>query len=243
MKDKMIRRISRRAARAGLLLLAGFAVPVFGQKLAVESLPNPAGDGSLQPNWSTTQDGSAVLSWIEPLQDGSYSLRYAVHRGSAWSDPHTVAEHRHFFRHPAETPKVVAMEDGHWMAHWVEMPSESSEAEFVYVSSSTDGVHWTAPLMAHRDHSALEHGLVSMAGTGNGEASLIWLETPRGEDGPACLMRTVVNAMGKEVKEERLDSDVCSCCPTAVAKTSKGLLIAYRDHTPDDMWDIFCHSF
>jgi hypothetical protein len=51
-------------------------------------------------------------------------------------------------------------------------------------------------------------------------------------------MRTVVNAAGQEIKEERLDADVCSCCPTAVTKTAKGLLVAYRAHTPDDIRDI-----
>jgi hypothetical protein len=70
----------------------------------------------------------------------------------------------------------------------------------VYVSSSTDGVHW--------------------------------LETPQGEDGPGYLMRTIVNSAGAEIREERLDPDVCSCCPTAVAKTAKGLAVAYCTHTP-----------
>jgi BNR repeat-like domain len=223
---------------AGLLLAAGVAISLWGEKLTVESLPNPAGDGSLQPNWSPTHDGGVVLSWVEPQKDGSLSLRYAVRKGSTWSAPRTIAEHRRFFRHPAEVPEVLAMDDGRWMAHWVEMPNEANEAEYVYVSSSTDGVHWTAPLMAHHDRSAVQHGLASMVGTGNGGASLIWLETPKGEDGPAYLMRTVVDAAGKEISEERLDDDVCACCPTTIVRTAKGLLIAYRDHTPDDIRDI-----
>jgi hypothetical protein len=51
-------------------------------------------------------------------------------------------------------------------------------------------------------------------------------------------MRTVVDAEGKEVKEEPLDTDVCSCCPTSVVKTAKGILAAYRDHTSKDIRDI-----
>jgi hypothetical protein len=51
-------------------------------------------------------------------------------------------------------------------------------------------------------------------------------------------MRTVVGKDGKEIKEEQIDTDVCSCCSTAVANTSKGLLVAYRDHTPADIRDI-----
>ncbi|PWU10839.1 MAG: hypothetical protein C5B51_03690 [Terriglobia bacterium] len=221
-----------------LYFLLGVAVPAFGQKFTAETLANPAAAGSLQPNWSAASDGSVVLSWIEPGKNGLYSLRYAVRRGGAWSEARTIAENRHFFRHPAEVPEVMALNDKSWMAHWVEMPKETSEAEFTYVSSSTDGIHWTAPAIAHKDRSEVQHGLVSMVGSGNGEASLFWLETPKGEDGPAYLMRTIVNSAGLEIREERLDNDVCACCPTAVAKTAKGLLVAYRDHTPEDIRDI-----
>lgn len=223
----------------GLLYVLSLAmvVPACGQKLTAEPVPNPSAKGSLQPNWSTAQDGSAILSWIEPSKDGSYSLRYAVRKWTAWSEARTVAAHRHVFRHPAEIPEVIQAGDKLWLAHWVEMPQESSEAEYIYVASSTDGTHWSAPQMAHRDRLAVEHGLVSMTGGADG-ASLFWLETPKGEDGPAYLMRTVVDASGKELKEERLDSDVCSCCPTAVTRTAHGLLVAYRDHTPADIRDI-----
>ncbi|HYL36909.1 MAG TPA: exo-alpha-sialidase, partial [Bryobacteraceae bacterium] len=156
----------------------------------------------------------------------------------AWSEPHTIAEHRHFFRHPAEVPEVMATSGGHWLAHWVEMPNPSTDAEYVYVSSSADGVHWTAPRQAHRDRSPVQHGLVSMLPDAGGGASLFFLQSLKGEEGPTYLMRSVVDASGMEINEERLDADVCSCCPTAVAKTAKGLLLAYRDHTPKDVRDI-----
>ena len=220
-----------------LMLAALLAIPASSQSLSSSPFPDPAGPGSLQPNWSVTPDGGVVLNWIESSKDGSYSLRYAVRRGSNWSEPVTIAAHRHFFRHPAEVPEVMEMAGGHWLAHWVEN-QESSDAEFVYVSSSADGTHWTTPLMAHRDRSPVQHGLVSMAENAGGGASLFWLEALKGEDGPVYLMRTVVDASGKEISEERLDDDVCACCPTAVAKTTKGLVVAYRDHTPKDIRDI-----
>lgn len=224
--------------KLALLLAVAGALPGFGQSFQAETVRNPAAAGAVQPNWSAAPDGSPVLSWIEPSQDGSYSLRYAVRHGSSWSAARTVTAGRHFFRHPAESPEVIPLSDKLWLAHWVEMPNESSDAEFVYVSSSTDGLHWTAPLMAHKDRSPVQHGLVSMVGSGAGEASLFWLETPKGEDGPGYLMRTVVDSSGKELREERLDADVCSCCPTAVARTDRGLLVAYRARTPKDIRDI-----
>jgi BNR repeat-like domain len=209
----------------------------FSQTLEVQPLANPAAPGSLQPNWSAAPDGSPLLSWVEPSKSGAL-LRYAIRRGSAWSEPRTVVANRHFFRHPAEVPEVLAVSDHQWMAHWVEAPAEGSDAEYVYVSSSSDGVRWTPPAMAHKDRSPVEHGLASMAANANGEISLFWLEMPKGEDGPGYLMRTVVDASGKEVKEERLDPDVCECCPTAVARTAQGLLVAYRGRTPANIRDI-----
>jgi BNR repeat-like domain len=221
-----------------LLTLCFAALSAYGQALMPEVVANPAGTGSLQPNWSATPDGHAVFSWVEPAKSGGYALRYAVRGASGWSEAHTIVAGRHFFRHPAEVPEVISLNDHLWMAHWVEMPMESSEAEFVYVSSSTDGMHWSAPVMVNKDRSPVEHGLVSMAAGGNGEASLFWLETPQGEDGPGYLMHSVVNAAGQPVKEERLEPDVCNCCPTAVVPTAKGLLVAYRDRTKDDIRDI-----
>ena len=221
-----------------LLLLAVVTVPGFGQGFKVDPVTNPSGKSSVQANWSAAPDGSVVLSWVEPTASGSYALRYAVRHGSQWSEAHTAATRGHFFRQPAELPEVVAVSDKQWMAHWVEMPSEAAETENVYVSSSTDGVHWSPPAMAHHDRSPVEHGLASMISSGNGETSVFWLEALHGEDSPVYLMRTLVDATGKEIREERLDGDVCACCPTAVARTTKGLVVAYRDHTPEDIRDI-----
>ncbi|HWE49544.1 MAG TPA: exo-alpha-sialidase [Bryobacteraceae bacterium] len=215
-----------------------FGQALFGQALKMEPAPSPAGPDSLQANWSTAADGSPLLSWVEKSKDGFDTLRYAVHRGSAWSEARTIAAHRHFFHHPAELPEVIALSGGPLLAHWVELPKEDSEAEFLYVSASADGVHWSTPRVAHKDTSLVQHGLGSMAASGPREASLIWLQALKGEDGPVTLMRTVVSAEGAVVKEETLDPDVCACCPTSVVRTAKGLLVAYRDHTPANIRDI-----
>ena len=174
-----------------LLLLVAAALPGFSQTLRTELVANPSGKGSIQPNWSVAADGSAVLSWVEPSPDGALSLRYAVRRGTQWSEPHTVASKRHFFRHAAEVPEVMEIKPGTWMAHWIEQPNPSTDEEDVYVSSSTDGVKWTAAATAHQDHNPVEHGLASMAASGPDEVSLIWLEALHGEDNPTFLMRTI----------------------------------------------------
>jgi hypothetical protein len=84
----------------------------------------------------------------------------------------------------------------------------------------------------------VQHGLASMAASGEKEASVMWLEALKGEDGPVTLKRTVVNNQAVVIKEEAIDTDVCQCCPTAIVNTAKGLLVAYRDHTKEDIRDI-----
>src|SRR6476661_5862931 len=120
-----------------------------------------------------------------------FTLRYAARKGAAWSEARTIATGRPFWRHPAEVPGLVSLSDGTLLAHWVEKGKESSDEETIYVSSSTDGVKWTKPLIAHKDHSPVQHGLVSIAASGPKEASLFWLQALKGEDGPVSLMRTV----------------------------------------------------
>jgi len=223
--------------KSAFVLLAA-TIAALGQTIKVEVVPNPSGAGSLQAHWAVTSDGSALLSWLEKSKDGSLALRYAARKGAQWSEPRTIVANRQFFRQPAESPSVISFPNGSLLAEWVELPPGSGEAENLYVSASKDGIQWTAPVIAHRDRSPVQHALASMVASGDQEASLVWLEALKGEDAPSALKRTVVNSEGKVVKEETLDSDVCTCCPTSIVRTPKGLLVAYRDHTPQDIRDI-----
>ncbi|MDP9055606.1 MAG: hypothetical protein M3N93_15095 [Acidobacteriota bacterium] len=219
-----------------MFLLAAGAMA--GQTLKTEALTNPSGPDSSQVNWSVTQDGSAIMSWVE-----SDTLKYAIRRGSQWSEPRTVAAKRHFFHHPAELPEVIAMPKGAYMAHWIEAPNPDSEAEFIFVSASKDGVKWTTPAPGQRDKSDVEHGLASMVSNGDGAASIFFLQSLKGPDAPTSLMRSVIGADGRELREEMLAADVCECCPTSAARTARGLIVAFRGRTQDNIRDIAVTRF
>jgi hypothetical protein len=148
---------------------------------------------------------------VQPAADGLGTLRYAGRRGSGWSAARTIAAGRRFWRHPAEIPELISLSDGTLLAHW-EKGKDSSDAEYLFVSSSRDGLHWTEPQMAHKDRGPVQHGLASMVSSAPQEASLFWLQALKGRRRPVSLMRTIVGADGKEIREEDLDSDVCSCC-------------------------------
>jgi hypothetical protein len=227
--------------KQSFILVLALGVCGFAQTLEQVAAPNPSVPGSIQPNWAVAADGSVLLSWVEPVKEGSYNLRYAVRKGGAWSEARTIAANRSFWRHPAEIPELLALSDGTLLAHWVENGKE--EAEYIFVSSSKDGMKWTAPQMAHKDRAPVQHGLASIVASGPQEASILWLQALKGDDGPVSLMRTVVGADGKEIREEELDKDVCQCCPTSVVKTGKGLLVAYRGHNSKDIRDIFVRRF
>src|SRR5215831_6041333 len=198
-----------------LPLVFAISLSLSAQALKSTATSNPSIAGSIQPNWALAADGSLLFSWVEPAKDGSYSLRYAVRKGGAWSEARTIASGRRFWRHPAEVPELLSLSDGTLLAHWVENGKDSTESEFILVSTSRDGTHWTEPQMAHKDRSQVQHGLASAIASGPKEASIFWLQALKGEDGPVSLMRTVVGGDGKEIKEEELDNDVCSCCPTS----------------------------
>jgi hypothetical protein len=219
-----------------LLFLLAVALTAFGQTVKVAPLPNPSGAKSLQAHWSSTADGGALLSWLEKSSGDSLSLKYAIRRGDKWSEPRTIVANRPFFRQPAESPSVISFPNGSLLAEWVE--TGEGEAENLFVSASADGLKWTTPVLAHKDRSPVQHALASMVASGDKEGSVVWLEALKGEDAPSALKRTVVDSNGKIIKEETLDSDVCTCCPTSIAKTAKGLIVAYRDHTPQDIRDI-----
>ena len=219
-------------------LFLAFAACAFAQGMKVETVANPSNPGSIQANWSATQDGKPILSWVETEKDESLTMKYSIRTGDTWSQPRAIAAHRAFFRQPAELPGMVALKDGTLLAHWVEMPEGGDDAEFLYVTASKDGVNWTKPALAHKDKSMVQHGLASMAVSGEKEASVMWLEALKGEDGPVTLKRTIINNQAVVIKEEALDMDVCQCCPTAIVDTAKGLLVAYRDHTKEDIRDI-----
>jgi hypothetical protein len=214
----------------------------FGQSMKVEPIANPAPQGSLEAHWGSAPDGSPLLSWIEPSA-GSFALRYSLRHGTQWSEAHTIVANRHFFRQPAESPSVVSFPSGALLAEWVEVPESASEAEYIYISASRDGIQWTTPVMANQDRSPIQHALVSMAVSSDQEASLIWLEALKGEDEPSRLKRTVVSSAGKVLKEEILEPDVCTCCPTSIVRTGRGLLVVYRGHTPKDIRDIGVKRF
>jgi BNR repeat protein len=212
------------------------------KEFSLEISPNPAVSGSITPNLTETPDGRVVLSWIEPGQS-TPALRFAIRGDHGWSVPQTVVARDNFAEY-AEAPSWVSMlPNGVFIAVWVEeLPSkEKWPGNYLYTAVSRDqGTTWSKPAVIHSDRSNSEHSFASLAVLDESHANIVWLDA---RDYMAKhkyrLMSAVISSAGSVEGEETIDDDVCTCCPTALARIPQGLIAAYRDHTSEEIRDIY----
>ncbi|HEX9579774.1 MAG TPA: sialidase family protein [Gemmatimonadales bacterium] len=204
-----------------------------------------------EPNLYATGDGRVVMTWFERTGDQRHALLVAVRTGGAWSAPRTVVEGDLFFVNWADFPSVLELPDGTWVTHWLQKAAPSTYAYHVKVAMSTDqGATWSAPVTPHRDTSPTEHGFVSMVPWGNG-TGLIWLDgramaaggTPTQGDhgmprGAMTVRFTSIGVDGSLGEDVLLDDRTCECCQTALARTTNGLVAAYRDRSEAEIRNI-----
>jgi hypothetical protein len=208
-----------------------------GSRLAMKVVDNPAASGSSQSRLTVTPDGRALLSWLEPAVPKGMALKFAVQEKSGWSAPRTVASGRPFMTHASVQPAVTLLGDGSLVAYWSENrqlrvsdPAKRIfDPEDIYFSNSRDGGKtWAAPAVLHRDMSDCEHSFLSITPLADDRVAAIWLD---GRDKTYAVRYSVTKTAGGPGEEIVLDADVCTCCPTAMARTGEGLIVAYRDHT------------
>ena len=77
----------------------------------VREISNPASHGSLAPGLSVTEEGTPILSWIEP-SGTSKALRFATWNGQGWAKPGTVLVNRDIEADSASPPNVVKLPSG-----------------------------------------------------------------------------------------------------------------------------------
>lgn len=233
-----------RAALAALLVGCSPAAPP-AQMPAVEF---SAGAGSGEPNLTATPDGAAVLTWLEPVAEPRHALRLAVREQGRWSEPRTIVESDSFFVNWADFPSLVALPNGAWIAHWLARVPGGTYAYHVRLAISRDrGRTWSRPVTPHRDRTPQEHGFVAMEPWDDSTAAVVWLDGrdmtlsagPGHESqGDMTLRFTTITSSGRLGEEVLLDRRTCECCQTAMARTPRGPIVAYRDRSPEEIRDI-----
>jgi hypothetical protein len=221
-----------------------------GASLAqVRELPSPAGAGSAQPNLTVSPDGRVHLSWIERLDGGRFSLRFAVREGEGWSAPRVIAEGANWFVNWADFPSMVVLPDGSLAAHWLVKSAPGTFDYDVAIARSFDGGKtWSKPFTPHRDGVKAEHGFVSLFAEKDGSLAAVWLDgremkppVANSHDhghGEMTLRYVRIKRDGTLTEEALLDARVCECCQTSAAMSAAGPLVVYRDRSDKEIRDI-----
>lgn len=213
--------------------------------LQVSDWPLPAPDGAAQPDLVAAPDGTLLLSWIEPRDDG-HVLHFARRGADGWSAPRAIAEGDDWFVNWADTPHLAATSDGALWAHWLRKSAAATYAYDVVLSRSADGGDtWSDPVAVNQDGTPTEHGFVAMWPADDSSLGIAWLDgraTAGGEGGHGAGMMTLRTAQfdasfGRH-GETRLDASACDCCQTSAAATANGHVVAYRDRTQAEIRDI-----
>lgn len=226
-------------AALALFLVAGWAAAP--SRPALRSLDPPAGPGAMAPSLTVAGD-ALLLTWLEPLdpreRSKGHRLRFARASGGGWSKPATVVSGKDFFANWADFPGVIQAPDGSLTVHWLANTGDEKYSYSVFLARSTDGgATWGKAGMLHEETPG-EHGFVSWLPAKGGGVRAFWLDgremTPEG--GRMSLRTAVVGT--KIGPGEVVDADVCSCCQTDAALAAGGPVVAYRDHTKDEIRDI-----
>lgn len=205
--------------------------------------PSPAPPGSAEPDLAS-RDGSVVLSWLAH-GSGTYALQYAMLEGDRWSAPRTIVSGESLFANWADFPSVAPLAGGAVAAHWLRKHGPEKYAYDVLVARSPDGASWPAGSMPHRDGVAAEHGFVSLVPDASGGLTAVWLDgrmfAGKEEGDPSVQTQLRAADLGPDGfgDEMLLDDRVCDCCQTAAVRTRRGMLVAYRDRSPEEIRDIW----
>lgn len=224
----------------------------------------PVQGDAAQPDLVATPDGDLLLSWISPDEDG-HVLSFARHRDGQWSAPHAIARGDDWFVNWADTPHILATDDGAVWAHWLQKSAASTYAyDVALVRSADGGASWSAPVLVNDDGTPTEHGFVSLWPAGRDRLGIAWLDGREtagashdshdgGHDGPAghapadaaamTLRTAVFDPVLARSGETRIDAMTCDCCQTDTAVTAHGPLLVYRDRSAAEIRDIAATRF
>lgn len=241
-------------------LAAGFALvaaPGDGEEAAIP-LVNPAPEGSAMYSLSATPEGAAFLSWVEPLEEG-HGLRFSelqrrrTGEGTgesaavdAWGPARPIAEGTGWFVNWADHPAVAVVGEDRLAAHWL-VRNPAAEGHYGYglkIAFSMDrGASWREVFSEGLANIESYSGFVSFTREPGGFSAAYLTPPPGSKDpGDMTLRLARFHEQGYQLGDQRLDPDVCSCCPTAMATIDDEPVVVYRDRLrnppEDDVRDI-----
>jgi hypothetical protein len=212
--------------------------------LTVEPLASPAGADSSAPQL-TAEGNRVILSWME-REGPRATLKFAERTASGWSAARSVVSGSDLVVNAADVPSVRALAGGTLVAHWMQENGPDPEAYNLRLAWSTDsGATWSKPVSPHHDGTKTQHGFASLFQAPGAGLGLVWLdgraadpESPKAT-GNMSLRAAVFSLTRQQLRESTIDARVCDCCPTSVATTSEGPIVAFRNRSDKEVRDIF----
>ena len=215
---------------------------------AIAPLASPAPEGSAQPNLATDRNGRVWLSWLETRPAGGHKFQLSALQGTTFGRPMTIAEGSDFLANWADFPSVFATSSGTLAAHWLQRGIGTPYG--IQVRTSSDGGRtWTTPETPHRDSKSGEFGFVSFFEAPGSGLGLVWLDGRKDNAGAPGTMshgmavRAALIKDGTPGAQTVVDPSVCECCQTSAARTSNGVIVAYRDKSEANIRDISVARF
>lgn len=253
-------------ATTALACLTGAAA---ADRIDVIALPAvvPAGVAA-EPSVAVDPAGGFVLTWQARLAEGGTALEFARVAGDgARAGAGRIAMGTGWFVNWADFPALAVLDNGDWLAHWLQRSGAGRYAYDIRVSRSRDRGHtWSDPILLHDDGTRSEHGFVAWAPLGGDRAHAIWLDgrftaaaratAADGADGAAAgnghgdhaghhqpadgAMTLRAARIGRDGITEavQLDVSVCDCCQTDAVRTGGQTLVVYRDRSDQEVRDV-----
>lgn len=141
-------------------------------------LANPASRNSFTPKLHSTTHGQVYLSWQTQSNDKKHHLLFSKLNHNQWSTPRKIAsEDKKWFVNWADFPTITTFGKSSLAVNYLQKSAQSTYAYDVILKISNDqGKTWQKPFMAHQDHTATEHGFVSLAPATKQRFLAIWLD-------------------------------------------------------------------
>lgn len=193
----------------------------------------------------TSYGGVLYLSWVDTVSNSNPSLRYSKLENGNWQSPVILATGKNWFVNWADYP-MIAMHKGKILSHYLQLSTTGKMAYDINFNVS-DNQESTPYKELHSDHTATEHGFVSMIPYRDSSFLVTWLDgrnmvndihSHGHHSGTMSVRVAEVTAQG-EIKDETIvDESACTCCQTTTSLTANGPVVLYRDCTSDNIRDI-----
>lgn len=193
--------------------------------------------------WQHVHQDVTSLNWLTLDFDGRPTGKGVIAAGHNW------------FVNWADTPALVVLENGDWVAFWLERnnPAMPEGYDIRLVRSTDRGKTWSKPTSPHRDGTKTQHGFVSMVANGGDRVLMSWLDGRRAatmpglntehashdhESAAMTLRSAVIDGANRISEDYEIDEQTCSCCQTDMARWDDRTIIVYRDRSGDEIRDI-----